>query len=982
MRIPARTLLGVSLALLLGPLCGHPVQAQECTEPTPVAACVDPPVANAPIDPALPLNCVTPLICDLGINSWPMVGGLSPDISLGQKFVAGAPLFVYDPTQDRYCTKIYSRIHNQGGGAAAGGGDVTVAFAVKEAASASDYNNPMIPWQPLGTYTMVIPAAPGALLPFEDHEQQVGVCWHLAAGESLPEKLILRAEVSWAAELTAQQANNTAYTFIDRTAAGQGAQIALVLDLSGSMSSSLPTGGTRLSEAVDKATLFTLLVEPGNRLGVYGFATNNSANTSFSASYTGTDNLVHSGTYTDTAEIAPMTDVDTVPADVVPIATAIGGQTVSHGCTPVGQGLLRARANLGASLTDYPVKAIVLLSDGLQNVPPFVNTNTSSCVSGSPGVPISAEKTFGDEDIQIYSVFFGGSESGWGYNLMNQVKTQTGGDYIYGAEGSLALAAAYYSIRGLVDDMILFDGDGQTSLQGPWPTYTVRFDSAAGEATAAVAWPVGDGESRLTIDYRQAGETDWRTSEPIDRLPSTNVGMAVPTGSFHVVRFNPGPNTTWEIRVRQLAPREGSTPFAAAVFSPVRSARIRPWLDDDDFTVGDPLPIHVALDSGGAPVVGAAVEAVVDLPARPFSTTLRSYADRLTQSTQPPSPAPADANNQQVAAMAGQLQKLLAQETGSAELYPTRRVTVALSDDGSGVDTLAGDGIYSGALAASETEIAGPYEVTATAKITQPSGEVVERIAKLATVAAVGPADSAKSDVRVTLSPPRPDGSRLAVVSVLPTDRFGNAAFPGSSPDIQVTARGASLQGGVTGGLDTIFTQQVLLPPGATRADVQVSVGGVSVGSRPIGRPAFDRHEASFHLGVAIPQGSFGHFASNGPSLGLDYAYRFDEHFAVRTEADWNDFEDPAGDSLRLVNLTSFLQYRAATGRWVPYFEAGLGYYDLENAGSAGGFAVGAGLRTSLSRSWSLDLSAHAHHVDGSLDLAFSQVHAGVIFNF
>jgi opacity protein-like surface antigen len=834
---------------------------------------------------------------------------------------------------------------------------------------------------------MVIPAAPGVLFPGGTHEQQVGVCWHRAAGADLPPQFILRGVVAWPSgpdcpdptdPADATCTDNTAYSFYDLATYERLAQIALALDLSGSMLAAMPAGGTRLDEAKDKATLFTNLVETGNQLGVYGFATDNPANEvpALSVNYIGTDNSGQSATLSDVSEIAPMTAIDD-PADKFAALLGIAFQG-AHGCTPVGQGLLRARAGLaelappvGGSGT--PGKAIVLFSDGLQNVPPFVNAVPAWNCSGEPaGVPISAEHTFGDAGIEIYSVYYG-PEVGWAYDLMNEIKEQTGGDYIYGAATGLELAAAYYAIRGLVDDLIFFLEEGETSPAEPWPTFAVEFDAAAArEATVAVAWPWSAGETDLTVDYRRQGQEDWQSSEQLATPPNL-AGANLPRAAHHVFRFAPGPDTTWEFRVRQLAPRSGATRFTAAVFSPVRDAQIQARLDDERFEVGQPLTIFAELTSAGHPLAGAAVEAVVELPARPFSTTLRRYADRLTATG-------GDPDSSRIPALAAQLRQLLAQETGSGELYPTRRVTVALADDGLGADARASDGTYSGRLAAGETEVAGPYEVTVTARAPLASGRTVERTARLSTVANVGPADPSRSDVRSTVSRPRDDGSRLVTVVVLPTDRFGNAAFPGSAHRIGVTAPGAVLYGGVVDGLDSTFTQTLVLPPGVTGTNVTVSVGGRPLPTERVGEAALP--EASFHFGAAIPHGSFGTDADAGWTVGLDYAYRLGPHLAVRAEVGWSDFDLRFGGSRGLGNLNAYLQYRGAAGPWVPYFEAGVGYYDLEGDGSAGGFAAGLGAQYVLTRRWNLDLNLHGHRVGGRLDLDFTQVRAGVIYKF
>ena len=83
-----------------------------------------------------------------------------------------------------------------------------------------------------------------------------------------------------------------------------------------------------------------------------------------------------------------------------------------------------------------------------------------------------------------------------------------------------------------------------------------------------------------------------------------------------------------------------------------------------------------------------------------------------------------------------------------------------------------------------------------------------------------------------------------------------------------------------------------------------------------------------------------------------------------------------------LFNFNAYLQYRYLTGRVVPYFEMGPGFYKLENSSSALGYGAGVGAQYILSRQWNIDLNVHGHRVGGTLDLNFIQVLAGFIFKF
>jgi hypothetical protein len=971
-------------------------QEPECDVPPPANAC--PPGGG-------PFSCPNPtsLTCDLGMqySFSPADGYSSVDLRIGDPVDApGAetPRVIWNGV-NRFYTKIYSRISNLGGvsalaapwpagcvGAPAATPPVTVTFSFKETEDPTDIAGP---WTPIpggialgNTYTMNIPApAPhGALLPTTPsnpgHSQQKAICWRSNVGQELPRRFMLRAELDWGGMPESDATNNVAYSYYDLTAEKPAADIGFALDLSGSMGWSMPTmaGFTRLQVAQDRAKQFVDLIEAGDRLGIFGFATNNPGNTNFLGSYVDTGGIPRAGNFADTSEIFAAADIVGTPSDL-PADTnrdeaknAIDAQG-DWGCTPVGQGLLRAKANFAAA--GDRTKSIVLFSDGMQNVRPYVNT-TPPETCGAPGLPwpnISAADTFADEDIRIYSVFFG--DQVWAWALMQQIRAQTGGDYVFGAATDIQLAAVYYSIRNLLDDLLYLEEEGRTAGFGPGAPFTVHYDSTPGTSTIGIAWPL-DADARLTVERRRQGEVEWvRFDEPVPAA-----GTNVAGGAYRVYRFEPGPNTTWELRVVQLRPRAGAVDYALAVYSQTEGVRLDAGLEAETFAAGDPLPIHARLHRGSHPVPGAAVTAAVRLPDRQVSTLLRRYAGRFDLSAQADDLIPS---------LARQFRQFLARDNEPADPYAYRQVAVTLADDGQGADRRAGDGIYSGTLSAQDTRVAGDYQVTVTATGTTLDGRPFERVEKLGTLAAVGPADPERSEIRIDVGA-SDDGSRTATVTVLPTDRHGNAAFPGSGGAIAVRPRpgGGTLAGGVVDNLDSSFTQTLTLGPGQTLA-ADVVVGGVTIGEAVEdggAGPAYPRREASFHLGLAEPHGRFARAFDGGPSFGLDWTYRLDRNLGLRADLGYSLFDDPSGGDLGLFHAIPYLQYRRPGVVWEPYFEVGYGYYDLESAGAAGGFAAGIGAHRVLSNRWRLDFSLHSHRVGGGLDLGFSQLGFGVLYTY
>ncbi|MCP5045768.1 MAG: porin family protein, partial [bacterium] len=527
--------------------------------------------------------------------------------------------------------------------------------------------------------------------------------------------------------------------------------------------------------------------------------------------------------------------------------------------------------------------------------------------------------------------------------------------------------------------LIYLKKDGLTSAKGPYPQFEVDFDGAADIATVASAWELGNGNTRITIDRRKKGDSQWITAgtgfqpEMTHALP----GNAVTYPSFQVYRFNAGANTTWEFRVRQLTSGSGQTKYAAAVFSNVEQASIKASLGDKGFETGDHLPLYVDLHSGGHSVVDAKVTATVKIPSRSFSSTLRKYADRFMPGTG------TDPDSKRVSAIVPQLKRFLKEDTESDRIYVYNNVTLTLKDDGTGPDKKKGDGRYSAVLPGSQTHIAGDYQVTFNSRGSLSAGRTFDRTTILSTICNVGPADIAKSKVEMTVSQPQKDGKIVATITILPTDQFGNASFPGSSNNIRVISKNGKPDGGIMDNQDSTFTQVVKLEPGDT-PDIEVKVGTVSLDVPTVGtgttHPASPGQELSLHGGFSAPQGLFDIVYDNGKSLVFDYNYRLNQQLGIRLTLGFNWFKDLLGDTSLLTDVNAYLQYRYYSGRWVPYFEAGLGYYSLENSTGALGYSSGLGLRYVLSGKWDFDVSLHGHRAEGKLHISFIRFLAGFIF--
>jgi len=950
-------------------------------------------------------SCGT-LTCDLLIDPTGTIVAPFAGVRIGDPLSTAGPeepRFFFDEAGNRFHTELFSQFLNNGGEAVPSG-EVTVHFSVKpDATGPTDTSGS---FTPIGSYVMDIPGADplDRLFPNTFHIQPLArpVCWVLGAGAHFPKQFMLKVDLEWdhdgggTDDETA--ASDTLYQFYDFTAEALPTDIAFALDLSGSMSTLLPEGVSRLAMAQDRARLFIDLIEDGvgNRFGAFAFATSMPATlaSDFTGSWKSSATASHSATLSDTAKLFAFRTMATA-ADRLAGRLAISDPTTvkPYGCTPIGQGLLRAKKeilDLAVAPGEERGRAIVLFSDGFQNIAPYVNAVPPwPCGGVSTLDLINAQETFKNNTpaLPIYSVFFG-PEGGWAHQLMVDIQQHTGGDYIYYTGTDLELAAAYYQIRHLVaaNALILLVEKEAISGNTPGEIFTVDFDSAAETATVGLAWPVGPRQAWLTVEARQlrdVGPDNWRD---LGSPAAINRFEQLPADAWRVFRFHPGPNTTWELRVRRLDVEEvvaeevvdevETVPYTLGVFARTEQVRLKASLGAETFAAGKPLTVYADLRAAGHPVLAATVVADVLAPTRSFSTTLRQYSNLLKMDP--------NAGDQTVPQLAAQLQQLLAEKTGSSELYPVGLRQVTLNDRGQGADEHSGDGIYTGELAGTETRIAGNYTVTVTATGTH-SGAAFERTEKLGAVAAIGPIDPAATVVR--FSPPRQlDGGYRAVeVTVLATDVYGNATFPGAAPRLGLVAQpgGGTLTGSLVDGLDSGYRQTLVLAPGE-EPKVRLRIDGEDLGTyQPGQKPGdFQRFEASFHLGLAVPHGTFGQRHDPGPAWAFDGTWRFSPHFAVRSELGFSLFDEPGGGDRLLVHFVPYLQMRNPVPTWQPYFEAGPGLYQLESAGIAGGFSAGIGVARQLAPHWRLDLALHAHHASGGLDLTCSQIKIGLLFTY
>jgi Trypsin-like peptidase domain/von Willebrand factor type A domain len=240
--------------------------------------------------------------------------------------------------------------------------------------------------------------------------------------------------------------------------------VMLVFDRSGSMESDDGTGRKKIDAARDAVSLFVQLVKAGtaNRAGLVSFSTTAALDFGIAPVTGATKNALIGGP---------------------PFSGGIVGGLTPGGMTSIGDGLKTAAGQFPAPGANP--RAILLMTDGLQNTFPFVSDAESSLTG-----------------ITVHAIGFG-SESNLDGALLTSLAAAHGGLYMR-AGGGLALEKFFSSAFGnIFETGILFDPEFDLPANQPSGT-PVSFRVCGEEALTAVAgWDRTD--ASLLLEFTSPG---------------------------------------------------------------------------------------------------------------------------------------------------------------------------------------------------------------------------------------------------------------------------------------------------------------------------------------------------------------------------------------------------------------------------------------------------------------------------------------------
>lgn len=553
--------------------------------------------------------------------------------------------------------------------------------------------------------------------------------------------------------------------------------VMLVFDRSGSMSMDDGAGRRKIEAARDAVSLFVQLVKAGtgNRAGLVSYSTTASSPADFGIA------SVTAGT--KATLIGPP-----------PYSTGKVGALTAGGLTTIGGGLDGARLQFPAPGANP--RAILLLTDGLQNRPPMV-ADVEPALTG----------------ITVHAIGFG-TESSLDGALLTSLAAAHGGMYMR-AGGGLALQKFFSSAFGNIFEAgILIDPE---------------FDLPANQAGPAIPFGVC-GEEMITA---VAG---WDRTDASLFLEVTSPGGAVITGGTATVETASGRTWTflriplpfggvrngqWSVRVVRPGGGGEFPPPAPALryfinVIPSGGPRMMRLEDPKRYYTGDrinPLVI-VRYEDGGWPD---------DMKATMTVTRPDTGVGNVLSQTGLGSPGALDADT-----IPPRYAKLLAIESSTGKpVVGYQTTTMDLLDDARNTEGLFESGSTFGRSLSDLLTVEGNY--TFHAKATY--GDECSGMRELAWSIHVDVGiDPGQTPVATTPLGPRPDGGSCVRMTFTPRDRYGNRLGPGRSDAFTVAPQPGSTPAGPVADLGN----------GAYQVDVCLdpdSIGPPRIGVTQPGRP-------------------------------------------------------------------------------------------------------------------------------------------------
>jgi hypothetical protein len=522
--------------------------------------------------------------------------------------------------------------------------------------------------------------------------------------------------------------------------------VMIVFDRSGSMSMDEGTGRAKIEAARDAVSLFVQLVRvgTGNRLGLVSFS---------NIAKTETDPGIAAVTY----------DLKEHLTGNAPFSSGLVGDLEPGGATSIGEGLDAARLQFPAQVVNP--RAIILLTDGLQNTPRRVE-DVDDDLTG----------------ITVHAIGYG-TEAGLDGELLWELTTNLGGDYTRAGSG-LALEKFFAQAFGNIFEAgILID-----------PEYNLpENQSSASPLTFRIC-----GEEMIAI------VVGWdRTDAKLFVEVSTPNGQIVSSGlpdvesitgrGWSFLRFNlphgGERDGVWSVRVRrpsgggEFPPPAPSLRYFISVV-PKGGPRLSRLLDSHKhiYYTGDSLnPLVMLRYSNGSWPIRCKARTTISRPIQSIGNILSSTGLKAPVTIDLDTTPPRQSTLQQIE-----------KETGQPVVQYTQNTFDLMNDPANTGGLFEPTGIF-GRVLTDQLTVEGNYTFHAEAEYG--SDCIGTRELAWSIYVAVG-IDPTKTEVSTQPAGTLPDGTECTRLTFVPKDRYGNFLGPGRLGAFEVQPQPGSISTG------------------------------------------------------------------------------------------------------------------------------------------------------------------------------------------
>ena len=580
--------------------------------------------------------------------------------------------------------------------------------------------------------------------------------------------------------------------------------VMMVFDRSGSMSLAGLSGMSKLQEAQQAASLFVDLLDtgPSHQMGLVSFSGAPSL-----------DYMLQSVTNNSKNDL------------IGPPHPGIIENISAGGSTSIGGGLQDAQTEFPAPDPDNNTSVILLMTDGLQNTAPSIQT-VEPQLAGT----------------RICAIGFG-TEANLNGPILTQLAHDHGGVYTRAGEGLELKKFFVLCFGNIFENAISMD-----------PFYTLpreaeRFDPipfrvcGASLVTAVLGWEHREAELRLELVTPSGVVVDPNAPEVVASSGATWAYLKVR------LPYQGDRNGEWSMLVSRSSPTGRLTEERFFVTSLAEgSARLTPLTPERLYT-GDVLNPRVWLrDASGGRIHDATVEVEIT---RPEAAT----GNILTESGLG---EPRTIDGDALTARTSTLVRL--EEQAAGELIPTITETYNLFDDAEHNDgSMEEDGIYGNPLE-DLTLFEGTYTFRAIAKYEDEKAGCVGTRETTWSIHIVPGIDAENTTWSLTVVGPLRDGRELVRVTFVPADGMGNHVGPGRSDFLDVAAAaGSELSGKLNDDGGGLYSQGVAWDPTSGQPPgiliLQEGRDPVRLGDEPPADPRFVRGDANLSGGIDVSDG-------------------------------------------------------------------------------------------------------------------------------